>query len=81
MNLSSIVGIVLGLLGFVNKLIDFMDKQQLIASGKGLVIAQSLAQIMSKVANAKQIEEAVGKLSDDAIADELRNWSYKDTNG
>ncbi len=75
------VQLVLAGIALLDKIVGLMDRDQLIASGKGLAIAEALAAVMKKVANAKQVEAAVGKLSDADIANELSEYSYDDKRG
>lgn len=77
MNAQVIIACAYGLIQITATIVRMIDRQKLIDSGKAEAMAECLAAINRKVMEAKRVETDVERMSDDDIARELSNYSYR----
>lgn len=75
MNVATVLSIILWFLKFADALLNSLDRQQLMNAGKAQAYAEVFASIMSKMQEAKKIDEKVDRMSDADVADFLRRTS------
>ena len=74
---TTYAGLALALLKFINNLMNYVDREQMLKVGADAEIAKTSAAILSKTEAGKKIMEKVNAMSDEDVDDGLRGLESK----